>query len=1237
MLLTFLCLSFSLQSFTQTGAGDFSLTPISTIDKKMVNFNDEMSVFVGSDNVNHYFMVNMSLFPNLFEKSYFLNAVYGDPILICNQSDLNSTILGFSANKSYSIGFLKSRLQSLKDKAQKSGNEMNTEEKTAYVKKSEKLFQLSNAILFPENVTQNLLCDSALPFCTGTNYQFPAGVGAGSAQSGPCYNCLSTTPNPAWYYMKIANPGDLHIYMYSTPSKDIDFCCWGPFLNQQSCTQLTCNKVIDCSYSPNPTETCDIYSASTGQYYILLITNYSQQPCNINFSQTSGSGSTDCTILPPPAGNNGPLCVGETLILNANPVVGATYHWTGPAGFISNLQNPVLFNVSLANAGVYSLTITVNGQTSQPTTTNVIVYPRPTGGLMGGDTICEGNSTNLTVVLTGSPPWTIKISNGLNVQTYSLIGTSTYIVPVTPLVNTTYTLTYVEDNHCTATQFGGTANVAIDPPLTVSNVVADCQPDNLHYIVSFEIAGGMPSTYTITPNNGSISAGPPYIFTSNLIPESTPYAFTVTDEVDCTPQVISGSQSCICPVQAQVSGTTSLCLGESTDITITLTGESPWDVTYTTNGGNPQNLVINSSPYTFSVTPTISSAYALTHVQDANCIGTVSGNATVTVNPIPVAYFNATTECNGIQTEFTDASTVSSGIVSSWEWDFDDGNTSNAQNPDHLYTNFGTYDVTLLVTTNNGCTHSITKPVIVNPYPIVDAGEEQTISYGASTTLTGTVTGGSGDYQYQWEPADSLLDATVANPQTKNLRGTTFFTLTVTDQDGGCVNSDATAVNITGYPINGSIFANPPKICYGEQKYIDAMISGGAGNLTFSWTSTPPGFTSNLEDITVQPEVTTTYKLRVTDDFGNFKDFNITITVNPLPVADAGDDVSIPNGTFTIIHGSATSGTTPYNYSWSPADSLSDPTIANPRTKQLTVSTYFQLTIWDNEGCSDVDSVLVEVTGGPLSIAPFAQSPAICIGESTQLHANPSGGAGSINYSYTWESNPTDPSLASQLNIAEPIVTPPLGNTRYTYTVTVNDGFNNKTGNVNVDVNPLPEINLTQGFIHVSNNGDTIFTCIYDTITLDAGSGNKRYLWSNGAATQTITTKTTGIAYDNQDFSVEVTDFSQPTNCTNTDKVVVIFAFNECGYGIGENDNISLNLYPNPSEDITTLTMKGVKKEISLQLLNSSGQVVYSKQFSGLNGGTFITPLNVRSLPLGVYFLKLTNTDINRLIKLIKK
>ena len=253
---------------------------------------------------------------------------------------------------------------------------------------------------------ENNTCANADPFCTDNGmYQFPAGVNAGSGESGPYYDCLYSQPNPAWYYMRIANPGSITIHMYSTPSVDIDFCCWGPYptiTNPSPCSSLTSDKVVSCSYSTSATENCIIpSSAQTGDYFILIITNYSNDPCNISFSKTGGTGTTDCGILPPMVDNDGPYCVGETIHLTANGQAGASYSWTGPGGFSSNQQNPTRTNCTMAMAGTYTCTITVGTQTNSATT-DVVVYPQPNANFTF-TSVCQGQPTQFTSTSTTNP------------------------------------------------------------------------------------------------------------------------------------------------------------------------------------------------------------------------------------------------------------------------------------------------------------------------------------------------------------------------------------------------------------------------------------------------------------------------------------------------------------------------------------------------------------------------------------------------------------------------------------------------------------------------------------------------------------------------------------------------------------------------------------------------------------------------------------------------------------------
>lgn len=290
---------------------------------------------------------------------------------------------------------------------------------------------------------QGLLCETSGPFCTGSVYNFPAGI-TGYAQPGAYYGCLETQSAPAWYYMLIDNPGSITIYMFSTPLRDIDFICWGPFTDPyEPCAQgLTAGTVVDCSYSPNPTEYCVIPDGQAGQYYILLITNFSRQPCEITFSQTAGSGTTDCIILPPTVENNGPLCEGDILQLSTETVPNASFWWSGPAGFLSAQQNPVISNVTTANGGDYSCVITLNGQSSEPAISTVIIYALPVA--QAGNDVSIPHGTNALLQGTGTngsgsyayhwePAGMLVNPNIANPQTLNLFASTLFTLYVTDL------------------------------------------------------------------------------------------------------------------------------------------------------------------------------------------------------------------------------------------------------------------------------------------------------------------------------------------------------------------------------------------------------------------------------------------------------------------------------------------------------------------------------------------------------------------------------------------------------------------------------------------------------------------------------------------------------------------------------------------------------------------------------------------------------------------------------------
>ena len=446
-----------------------------------------------------------------------------------------------------------------------------------------------------------------------------------------------------------------------------------------------------------------------------------------------------------------------------------------------------------------------------------------------------------------------------------------------------------------------------------------------------------------------------------------------------------------------------------------------------------------------------------------------------------------------------------------------------------------------------------------------------------------------------------------------------YYGLEIIDENTCSAITGPYFVGEIGGPLSTYPGASPSSICAGDPTTLSTGAGGGSGDYTFSWTSTPAGFTSTLENPVVSPEVTTTYHLVLFDGYITAEG-DVTVTVIPLPVPDAGIDQSIPHGIYTTLNGSATVGSGDYHYFWSPVEKLEDAAAQNPQTKNLYETTPFYLVVEDEQsGCisEDPDEVIVEVTGGFLTTNPSSFPDSVfCLGESFELHAN--GGGGSGIYTYTWTSEPpmtlpTDPDFSLTLN--DPGT--------YFFYCLINDGYNENFGYVEVTVQPSPEVDL----------GAPVQTyCVYDTIILDAGNPGSEYLWSNGATTQYITVGTTGLGYDPQDFSVLVLN---EEGCDGTDDVSIIFSYDAC-VGIAEIEKeAGLQVFPNPTSGLLNIFIEGANGEVQLRVMNTMGTSLGTYNFVPGTNGMIEESIDLSEQAAGIYFLQAEGDNIHHTLKVL--
>ena len=254
------------------------------------------------------------------------------------------------------------------------------------------------SIFFIENsYSQGGTCAAMDPFCAGDqalifpNCNNTEPTCNATSETGPDYGCLFTQPYPAWFYLQIDQTGTLEFDIIQNTSfdvdgnptgtgLDVDFIAWGPFAegdNLCDFTELQAFNEIDCSYSIDNIENFTIPNGQPGEVYVLLITNYSDDPGFIQLVQTNtgdtGAGDTDCSIISSTEG-----CEGDTITLDGTTAGATNYIWEyddGLGGGFIEIFNGIGFpTIDVTNSGIYQVTV---APTNITIPFDIIFHPNP--------------------------------------------------------------------------------------------------------------------------------------------------------------------------------------------------------------------------------------------------------------------------------------------------------------------------------------------------------------------------------------------------------------------------------------------------------------------------------------------------------------------------------------------------------------------------------------------------------------------------------------------------------------------------------------------------------------------------------------------------------------------------------------------------------------------------------------------------------------------------------------------
>ncbi len=695
-------------------------------------------------------------------------------------------------------------------------------------------------------------------------------------------------------------------------------------------------------------------------------------------------------------------------------------------------------NLDGLSAGFYEVTVSdANGCTSVCNNT-INVVPVLSASCSGQGLLCgEANSglVNLTVS-GGTAPFTYLWSNGNTTQDLINVAAGNYSVTVT------------DSKGCVAVC--NSTITFIEPIMAVCNAQdLECAQSGTGSI-DLNVSGGT-LPYTFLWSNGSITED-----LTNL--DAGDYTVTITDANGCTSTCTSTVNAD--PMLAVVCNVDGATCGNSNSGNINIDvsgGVAPYTFLWS-NGSTTEDLInISSGNYVVTVT-------------DVNgCIASCSAIVEVSLG-LNLSCQAEGTQCGEANTGSIDL--IVSGGTGNYTFAWSNGATTE----DILNLDAGTYAVT--VTDTNGCTGTCVSTVEESTEleAVCDATE---IPCGGQPdgSIDLTVTGGTGEYTYEWSNGETTEDITGVTAGT--------YSVTVSDSNGCTTTCSTTVTEAPGLQL--SCVNNNISCRNANDGSIDANVSGGTAPYTYVWSNG-----ASTEDLNnLAPGA---YTLTVTDANGCSMTCSSLITqpANLLLIA-SGNDITCFGDNDGTAFATVIGGTVPYVYTWS--NGANTPFINN-----LSAGTY-NLTVTDANGCQNITTVTInEPTELSATCTGFDEN---CQPNSGAIDLNVTGGT--APYNFIW-SNGVD---------TEDLFSIPAG--YYMVTITDANGCNTFCATTVEAGNPITLNGTATG----ANCGTPSVGSI--DLTVSGGGMPYSYAWSNGAATEDLVNVPAGT------YTVTVTD---SFNCT---------------------------------------------------------------------------------------------------------
>jgi hypothetical protein len=489
---------------------------------------------------------------------------------------------------------------------------------------------------------------------------------------------------------------------------------------------------------------------------------------------------------------------------------------------------------------------------------------------------------------------------------------------------------------------------------------------------------------------------------------------------------------------------------------------------------------------------------------------------------------------------------------------------------------------------------------------------------GDSSTFTIVVNGGS-SLSYQWQyfngttwnnltngiPSGAIYNnQTSATLKVKGISnaGIYSYQCKVTSVGNGCNSpliSNTSNLILNALPV--PVISNNISICAGASA---SLVAGGG--IGYVWSPTTDLNSAFISNPTATPVATTSYSVTVTNTNGCSKSDSVLITVNPLPVANAGPDISVCSNDSVTLN--ATGGLT---YSWNPPTDLSSVNISNPNAKPTSPTTY-TVTVTDSNACVDFDTISISISQ-PITPVIVGNSN-VCKNSFWESYT-----ANTNTNSYSWSVTGGDIMYGQNTNSI--FVHWLNGNTG---SVNLQETSNTSSCEDSTSLYVSINSNLAPDTVEIKLKSNDILICVDSTFTT--------YKWG-------YESKVTGTPF----FTCNNTQYChyESFDPSNFYYWVIVGNGNGCetkSYyetpnfnGIRNKElNNKLKIYPNPANESIKIDyeINPIYTDLKIDIYDMLGERIYTQKINNINGSESI---NISQFPIGIYQINLSNH--NQIIK----